>query len=350
MTLGPLMLDIEGVELSREDREVLRHPLVGGVILFSRNYESVSQITQLVKEIHALREPHLLVAVDHEGGRVQRFKEEFTRLPPVRRIGELYDHNHKKAKHLSKLAGWLMAVELRSVGVDFSFAPVLDLDYGICDVIGDRAFHNNPDVVYELVYSYVAGMNEAGMASVGKHFPGHGAVREDSHVDIPYDDRDFDTIYHHDIKPYRKLIQDNLSAIMPAHVIYTKVDKLPAGFSKHWLKQILRKQLKFQGVIFSDDLDMHGASIAGDSYSDRARTALLAGCDMVLVCNNRAGAVDVIDRLGEFTEPVSATRLVRMHGRLPLTRQDLNKSSKWHDAVSQMQNYLDDPSLDLEFA
>lgn len=349
MTIGPIMLDIQGIELTDEDKDILRHPLVGGVILFSRNYESVKQVTHLVDEIHSLRDPHLLVAVDHEGGRVQRFKEEFTRLPAARRMGDVYEHNHKKAKHLSKLAGWLMAVELRSVGIDFSFAPVLDLDFGVCEVIGDRAFHNNPDVVYELVYSYATGMHEAGMASVGKHFPGHGAVREDSHTAIPVDDRDYDTIYHSDIKPYRRMIQNNLSAIMPAHVIYSKVDKSPAGFSSRWLKEILRQRLHFQGVIFSDDLDMQGASVAGEAYSDRAKTALTSGCDMVLVCNNRTGAIDVLDNLGEYNEPVSASRLVRMHGRHPLTRQELNKSARWHEVVAIMQRYLEDPSFDFEF-
>ena len=349
MSLGPVMLDINGVELSNEDKEILQHPLVGGVILFTRNYENLDQLVQLVKQIHEARDPHLLVAVDHEGGRVQRFREEFTHLPAARRLGELYDHNHKKGKQLTQLAGWLMAIELRSVGIDFSFAPVLDLDYGICDVIGDRAFHQQPDAVYELVYAYITGMHEAGMSAVGKHFPGHGAVREDSHIAIPCDEREYDSIYQGDIKPYRLLIQNNLSAIMPAHVIYNKIDTLPAGFSSKWLKTVLRNQLKFQGVIFSDDLDMQGASVAGETYSERARTALAAGCDMVLVCNNRAGAVDVLDNLGEYAEPVSASRLVRMHGRHPLTRKELNKMARWHDAVDAIQKYLDDPSLDLQF-
>lgn len=349
MSLGPVMLDIDGVELSSEDKEILQHPLVGGVILFTRNYESVEQVTRLISSIHKLREPHLLVAVDHEGGRVQRFTDEFTRLPAARRAGELFDHNHHKAKQLAQHIGWLMASELRSVGADFSFAPVLDIDYQQCQVIGDRAFHHNPDVVYELAYSYIKGMNQAGMAAVGKHFPGHGGVKEDSHIDIPVDDRDYDVIYHNDIKPYRLLIQQSLSAIMPAHVIYPKIDPLPAGFSTRWLKDVLRKQLHFQGVIFSDDLDMQGASVVGSAYSDRARAAIDAGCDMVLVCNNRPNAIDVLDNFGEFNNPVTSTRLARMHGRHTVTRHELNKDPQWHAASEAIQKYLDDPSFDLEF-
>lgn len=342
------MLDLAGIELTAEDLEILRHPLVGGVILFTRNYASLEQLTQLVAAIHNLREPHLLVGVDHEGGRVQRFREGFTLLPAARRIGAVYDHNHHKAKELAMSAGWLMASELRSVGIDFSFAPVLDLDLGLCDVIGDRAFHSDPEVVYELSHAYIKGMNQAGMAAVGKHFPGHGAVKEDSHVAIPIDKRDFNTIYQQDIQPYRKLITDNLAAIMPAHVIYSKVDSKPAGFSQRWLQQILRQQLQFQGVIFSDDLNMHGASVAGEQYADRADAALKAGCDIALVCNNRPGAIDILDKLHYTDNPVTHARIARMHGRHVITRQELNASERWHIAVHQIQNYLDEPSLDLK--
>ena len=342
------MLDLQGIELSPEEIEMLRHPLVGGVILFSRNYANLDQLIRLVESIHAVREPHLLIGVDHEGGRVQRFREGFTLLPAARRIGKLFDHNRHKAKELALNTGWLMASELRSVGIDFSFAPVLDLDCGVCEVIGDRAFHHDPEVVYELSHAYIKGMAEAGMAAVGKHFPGHGAVKEDSHVAIPVDDRQYDLIYQQDIHPYRKLVRENLAAIMPAHVIYSKVDSRPAGFSHRWLQDVLRQQLQFQGVIFSDDLNMHGASVAGDNFSDRAVAALDAGCDIILVCNNRAGAVDVLEHLSYPDNPVTHARIARMHGRHVITRQDLNASARWHIAVNQIQNYLDEPSLDLK--
>lgn len=348
MSLGPVMLDINGVELTKEDREILAHPLVGGVILFSRNYAHVEQLSHLTDDIHSVRKPELLIAVDHEGGRVQRFVDGFTRLPAAARIGQLFEHDSKKAKHLANTAGWIMAIELRSVGVDFSFAPVLDIDYGISKVIGDRAFHQNPDTVHELSFAYSNGMHEAGMATVGKHFPGHGAVSLDSHVDIPVDDRDFETIYANDIRPYRLMIKEHLTAIMPAHVIYPKIDALPAGFSRHWLNNILREKLQFQGVIFSDDLDMKGASVAGEAYSARAKAAVQAGCDMVLVCNNREAAVEVLDNFGEYSNPVAYTRLARMHGRHSITRHDLTREAKWHDAKDMLQEYLDDPTYNLE--
>ena len=347
MSLGPVMLDLHGIELTSEEIEMLRHPLVGGVILFSRNYANLDQLIRLVAAIHAVREPHLLVGVDHEGGRVQRFREGFTLLPAARRIGTLFDHNRSKAKELATNTGWLMASELRSVGIDFSFAPVLDLDCGVCDVIGDRAFHSDPEVVYELSHAYIKGMAEAGMAAVGKHFPGHGAVKEDSHVAIPIDDRHYDLIYQQDIHPYRKLIQENLAAIMPAHVIYSKVDSRPAGFSRRWLQDILRQQLQFQGVIFSDDLNMHGASVAGEKFSDRAVAAIDAGCDIILVCNNRAGAIDVLDNLAYMDNPVTHARVARMHGRHSISRHELNAAPRWRIAVNQIQNHLDEPSLDL---
>ena len=347
MTIGPVMLDVEGIELSAEDKNLLQHPIVGGVILFTRNYASVEQLIGLVKSIRACNR-NLVICVDHEGGRVQRFREGFTRLPAMRRIGELYDRDHKAAKSLATDTAWLMAVELRSVGIDFSFAPVLDLDYGKSSVIGDRAFHSDPKAVYELSYAFCHGMEQAGMASVAKHFPGHGAVTEDSHTDMPVDQREFDRIYQTDIYPFRLLIQDNLTAIMPAHVVYAKVDSSPAGFSKYWLQNVLRKQLAFNGVIFSDDLNMHGASVAGEHYIDRANAALSAGCDMILVCNNRPAAIEVVDGLKGYADPVSATRLTRMHGRKPIERSDLQHSTRWYDVRSKLKDYVDDPNLELE--
>lgn len=349
MSLGPIMLDLDSTEMSPEEKEILQNPLVGGVILFSRNFDNVQQLIELVKQIHAVRENRLLVAVDHEGGRVQRFRDGFTALPAVRHFGEIYEHNPKRAHYLAQTAGWLMASELRAVGIDFSFAPVLDIDYGVSEVIGDRAFHRDTLIITELAHAYMQGMHDAGMAATGKHFPGHGAVKADSHIDIPVDEREYRQIYAEDIQPFKRMIHHGMAAVMPAHVIYPDVDTLPAGFSEVWLKDILRTRLDFQGVIFSDDLDMKGASVIGERYSERAEKALSAGCDMVLVCNNREGAVDVIDNLQGHDDPVSHLRLARMHGKHDIRMAELHKSEKWKRAVDQLKRYQDDPSLDLEF-
>ena len=348
ISLGPLMLDIAGVELSSEDKELLLHPSVGGVILFTRNYESIESLEQLISSIHNLRSPHLLVAVDHEGGRVQRFRENFTSLPSAGRIGKLYEHDDSLAKRLAELAGWLMATELRTVDIDFSFAPVLDLDYGVSQVIGDRAFHRQPSIVTDLAYFYMKGMHEAGMAAVGKHFPGHGAIEADSHIVVPVDERHYEEILEQDIVPFRRLIASGLAAVMPAHVIYREVDTLPAGFSRKWIKEVLRDSLQSQGVVFSDDLDMKGASAVAESYADRTDMAIDAGCDMVLVCNNRDGAVEVAEKLEGYVEPVSHMRLVRMHGRHRKDRLDLHKSGEWNEAVSFVRRYQEDMTLELD--
>ena len=349
MSLGPIMLDLDSIEMSPEEREILQNPLVGGVILFSRNFSSVEQLIRLVKSIHQVREPRLLIAVDHEGGRVQRFRDGFTSLPAVGQFGKIYKKNRKLAHQLSETAGWMMAIELRAVGIDFSFAPVLDIDYGLSDVIGDRAFHQDSKVIVELAHAFTKGMHVAGMAATGKHFPGHGAVRADSHVDLPIDNREYNEIFAQDILPFKRMIQHGIAAIMPAHVIYPKVDSLPAGFSKIWLKDILRERLGFQGVIFSDDLDMKGASVAGDSYADRAETALSAGCDMALVCNNRDGAIDVLDNLKGHNDAVAHLRLARMHGKHDTSMSELHKTSKWKQAFDLLRHYQDDPTLELDF-
>lgn len=349
MTHGPVMLSLDGIELSPEEREMLRHPATGGVILFTRNFESPQQVHRLITEIHELRSPRLLVAVDQEGGRVQRFREGFTRLPPAGSFARLYEHSPKPAKRAAREIGWLMAAELRAVGVDFSFAPVLDVERGISRVIGDRAFGNDPETVSELALSWSLGAREAGMPSVGKHFPGHGAIAADSHHELPVDQREFEEIEKWDLFPFRRLIANDLEAIMPAHVIYEKVDEKPAGFSSKWIKQILRERMSFSGVIFSDDLSMEAAHVVG-SYGDRAEIALDAGCDMVLVCNNPDGAAETLERLATYSDPVSQSRMARMHGRKKYTFDQLKEDSRWHGALEKLALLSEEPSLSLDLA
>ncbi len=313
MTLGPLMLDVRGTDLSDDDRKRLSHPLVGGVILFSRNYQSPTQLSKLTADIRALKSPPLLIAVDQEGGRVQRFREGFTRLPPMRVLGRIHDEHPHQAKVLAREAGYVMAAELRAHGVDLSFAPVLDLDYGVSSVIGDRALHNDPQVVIDLAHAVMHGMKDAGMAACGKHFPGHGYIETDSHVDIPVDDRDYADIALKDLLPFKAMVDMGLQAIMPAHVIYPRIDARPAGFSPFWLQNILRGELGFQGMVFSDDLTMEGASVAGDITS-RTLAALQAGCDLALICNKPDLADKVLSELDHDWSAASRARLARIHG------------------------------------
>ncbi len=344
MSLGPIMCDLRGIQLEADEREMLCHPHVGGVILFSRNFESPEQIAELTNSIHELRQPRLLIAVDHEGGRVQRFREGFSRLPACALISEC--GSIKQAESLAQQTGWLMAAELLAVGVDLSFAPVLDVGGKISKVIGDRAFHTDPELISRLARAYMKGMKEAGMAAVGKHFPGHGSVVEDSHVAIPYDDRTFEDIKMHDLIPFERMIHAGLSALMPAHVIYSKVDKDPAGFSEFWLKKILRQELEFQGTIFSDDLSMVGAEVIGD-YPERAEVALNAGCDMVLACNNQEGAISILDNANIPDRVELQSRLIRMHGHFETTLSELKQTDLWKqrsEVVSQIENQ---PELDL---
>jgi len=332
MPLGPLMIDIDGVELSAVDCEILKHPLVGGLILFSRNYESIEQVSILCGQVHALREEPLLIAVDHEGGRVQRFTDGFSRIPCMQALGEVYAESQQRGLEYAQHLAWLMAAELRQVGVDFSFAPVLDLDYGRSEVIGDRAFSSDKQVVSALAIAFQQGLSDAGMASIGKHFPGHGAVAPDSHVAIPVDERSFDEILQEDIYPFKELIQAGMKGIMPAHVIYSQLDEKPAGFSEYWLQTVLRQQLDFQGAIFSDDLSMHGASVMGD-YEQRARQALKAGGDMALVCNNRCAAEQIIDGLNGFqVNTLSVQRLINMRPSPLIIKGGLHQSTRWQTA------------------
>lgn len=347
MSLGPLMLGLTGPELEAEERELLCHPLVGGVILFSRNYQSPAQLAALTAAIHALRQPRLLIAVDHEGGRVQRFRDGFTRLPAVRRLGEVYDRDRARARRLARATGWLMAAELRAVGVDFSFAPVLDLDRGISSVIGDRAFHPDPQAVAELAQAYMAGMQHAGMEAVGKHFPGHGAVAADSHHELPRDPRRYADMALEDMLPFERLIRAGLAGIMPAHVIYAQVDERTAGFSPVWIKRILRGRLDFQGAVFSDDLDMAAAGCAGKPAA-RAQAALAAGCDVLLACNDRQAALAMLHDLPHTPDPVRQARLIRFHGRGDSDLAALQRSLAWQRAVQMVGDYDGFPLSDLE--
>jgi beta-N-acetylhexosaminidase len=314
MGIGPIMLDVAGTVLTDEEITRLHHPLVGGVILFARNYQSPRQLSELTTAIHAVRNPQLLIAVDHEGGRVQRFREGFTRLPAMRELGKIWDEHPKRAKHLAQQTGYVLAAELRACGVDFSFTPVLDVDFGVSSVIGDRAFHSAPQAIAELAHSLMLGLKQGGMHTVGKHFPGHGFVRADSHLDIPVDERSYTDIELCDLIPFRQMINYGLTAVMPAHVIYNRVDTQPAGFSAIWLKKILRGELNFEGCIFSDDLSMEGATVAG-GIVQRASAALNAGCDMVLVCNKPESAEQLLAGLHWEMPVTSRSRLAQMRGR-----------------------------------
>lgn len=341
MTLGPLMVDVLGLELSEQERDILRHPLVGGVILFSRNYQSPEQVAALTASIRALREPHLIISVDHEGGRVQRFRNGFTRLPPIGALGKHYmQHPHQTLEYAEK-TGWLMAAELRAVGVDFSFAPVLDLDYGVSEIIGDRAFHRDPVAVASMAYAYIQGMKRAWMPAVGKHFPGHGAVEVDSHLGLPVDSRHFEDMIQADILPFSRLCKTELAGIMPAHIVYEQCDSLPAGFSPFWIKEILRDRLGFQGAVLSDDLSMEGAAVMGNSL-ERAEAAIDAGCDMVLVCNKPESVIEVIDGLKVKDDALRHMRLVRLHGRHGMERDELFASEEWKEAANLILEYAPD--------
>jgi beta-N-acetylhexosaminidase len=332
MSLGPVMLDLAGQALDAEDREVLRHPAVGGVILFARNFESPAQLAELTSEIHAVREPHLLIAVDQEGGRVQRFREGFTRLPPAGRFADLYRRHPREGRSACESVAWLMAAELRSVGVDFSFAPVLDLDRGLNAVVGDRALGSRAHGVSDLGLAWLDGVRRAGMAAVGKHFPGHGGVSADSHVELPIDPRPYADLLMEDLVPFERLIAHALEAIMPAHVRYPLIDDRPAGFSPVWLRDILRGRLGFQGVIFSDDLNMGAAAFEGGP-GERARAASHAGCDMLLICNNRPAAIEVLAAFADHHDPAAELRLLRMHGRGHHERTCLHERPEWQRGV-----------------
>ncbi|RFA24651.1 beta-N-acetylhexosaminidase [Alkalilimnicola ehrlichii] len=326
------MVGIEGAHVDAAMRDVLRHPAVGGVILFTRNFESAAQIAALCEEIHALREPRLLIAVDQEGGRVQRFQGEFQRLPAVARLGELYDCSPQQALELSELAGWLMAAELRATGVDISFAPILDLGRRDSRVIGDRAFHGEPEAIVALAQAYTHGMMRAGMAATGKHFPGHGSVPEDSHFELPRDPRSLADLAP-DLFPFEQMIRAGLPALMMAHVIYEGVDSAPASFSRTWIQDILRDRYAFAGVVFSDDLGMQAAECVGD-YRARTEAAIAAGCDMVLLCND----FEQIDAVLAVTgaDPASSRRVESLLGKGSTDWAALRESKLWKSAVARL--------------
>jgi beta-N-acetylhexosaminidase len=347
MSLGPLMVDIAGTELCADDVRVLAHPMVGSVLLFTRNYSNPRQVAALTAAIRALRTPHLLVAVDHEGGRVQRFREGFTRLPAARLLGRRFDVDRRDALGLAQSVGWLLASELRAVGVDFSFAPCIDLDYGVSEIIGDRAFHSDPDSVAALAVAAMSGMREAGMAAIAKHFPGHGAVVADSHVALPVDRREFADL-EPDIRPYRPLIDNNLPGIMAAHVVFPAVDALPASLSKRWITGVLRGELGFHGCVFADDLTMAGAAAFGDVMA-RVELSLDAGCDVLPICNDRHSVELVLGRFGANANAGSAAsqaRLVRMRARGEAPA-DLHANPHWQKTEARIASLSVIPPLVL---
>ena len=327
LPIGPVMIDLEGLELTAYDKEKIGHPNTGAVILFARNFAEPEQVMELINCIRATRKGSILLAVDQEGGRVQRFQQGFTRLPPA----SLYSDHPEEAEP----SGWLMAAELLAVGIDFSFAPVLDVDCGISEIIGNRSFSQDCESAARLASQFRKGMNQAGMAAVGKHFPGHGAIALDSHLALPVDKRDLDTIRSKDIVPFKYLIDEGLEGIMPSHVVYPEIDSLPAGFSPVWIQKILREELGFDGAVFSDDLSMEGAASVG-SFVERSELALHAGCDMILVCNNPEAAEQVLETTQIKQSPAREKRLIRMQGKHQLNRLQLVKSDHWRKVSTRI--------------
>ena len=336
--MGPVMLDVHGTSLSQEDKEILQHPLVGGLIFFTRNYQSPEQIADLSQQIRIAAKKPILIAVDHEGGRVQRFRDGFSLIPAMGKLWQMSEKNLTLAKELAKQSAILMALEVQAVGIDISFAPVLDIN-NISDVIGDRAFHQQPDYVTELAEAFIDGLHQVGMKATGKHFPGHGSVKADSHIDLPIDNRSKADVFQQDLVPFQQLIaRGKVDALMPAHVIFPDIDSQAVGFSHYWLQNILREQLGFNGVIFSDDLSMQGAASVG-GYIERAEAAQAAGCDMLLLCNNRDGCIDVLDNANISTSSVGGQRLKTLLKKEDIKWSSLKNNTKWHQASEYLKNY-----------
>ena len=333
LPLGPVVLDPAGPALTEDDRRRLLHPAAGGAILFAHNYENPEQLLALTEEIAGLRDPELPICVDHEGGRVQRFALGFTAIPPMRQLGVLWDRDREAARRAARAVGTVISAELGAHGVDFSFTPVLDLDYGASEVIGHRAFHYDPNAVGALAAQLIEGLAGGGMAAVGKHFPGHGFAAADSHVAVPADERPARDILRKDLAPYRAAIKAGLAAVMPAHVIYPQADPQPAGYSKYWLQEVLRGKLGFEGLIFSDDLSMAGAGTAG-SIPERARAALEAGCDQVLLCQKPKEQELLLESLAAtpVSFPGRVEKMRRRGGR------DFRKSVAYREALESLRN------------
>ncbi|WP_461480801.1 beta-N-acetylhexosaminidase [Porticoccus sp.] len=334
MIPGPLMLDLDGLTLTQEEEQLIQHPGVGGIIFFARNFASREQIVTLVARIRTIR-PELLLCVDQEGGRVQRFREGFTRIPPMQSLGDRLADAGGEA--LLRDSGWLMASELLACGIDFSFAPVLDIDRDHCAVIGDRSFSDDPETAIAAARAFISGMHEAGMATTGKHFPGHGGVVADSHLETPYDNRSLETLRDLDLRPFVELGAE-LDAVMPAHIVFPRIDPDAVGFSRFWLQTILRHELQYDGIIFSDDLSMKGADLVG-GYADKARCALRAGCDMVLVCNNRPGAIEVLDFIAA-SDITPSPRLPRMLAGHKPDWRELTASPRWQHTIARLGDIL----------
>lgn len=327
--LGPLLIDVEGLYLTEDDLRRLTHPWVGGVILFSRNYKDPVQLLELIQELRSLRSPRFLITVDQEGGRVQRFTEGFTRLPCARAYNDLYHQDSSQALKLTEDAGWLMATELGTLGIDLSFAPVLDVKLADSKVIGDRSFGDNPQQLIELASAFITGMNRAGMKATGKHFPGHGGIKEDSHHCQPIDERSIDQLQALDLIPFKQLAKNKLAAVMTAHISYPNIDSLVATYSPFWLKQQLRTEIGFKGLVFSDDLSMQGASTEG-SITQRVNIALAAGCDMALICNDSAAVDEVLTELGSSAATDISTKIQKLYfnNNSKLDAETLSKTSK----------------------
>jgi len=329
---GPILIDLMGLTLDPEERELLQHPLVGGIILFARNFESPEQLIELCQAVRAAREMPLLITVDQEGGRVQRFKNGFVRIPSMQTFGLHYRDAPNETIKLVQSCGWIMAAEVLAAGIDLSFAPVLDLNKAVNTAIGDRSFATEAETVSILAKALMQGMNDAGMVATGKHFPGHGSVQVDSHYGLPVDSRDYPTIYQDDLKPFIALMKADITALMPAHIVFPHVDDKPVVFSAVWLKEILRKKLNFTGVIFSDDLNMRGADVIG-GYSERAMAALDAGCDIALICNNRPATIEILDQLPKKYF-LSAEKFNSLRGKFDYSWQTLHTSSLWQKQVN----------------